>query len=512
MNYMLILIVVIVVSVLAMILFLASRYKKCPSDKLLVVYGKTDGGSARVYHGGGSFIWPIIQAYSFLDLEPMTIKIPLEGALSKQNIRIDVPSTFTVAISTDESIRKNAAERLLGQPKSATQNLAENIIFGQLRLVIATMDIEEINANRDKFLNAITENLEKELTKVGLHLINSNIQDIHDDSGYLEALGKKAAAGAINEAKVQVAEKNRDGDIGETNANTERAIQTANLRAESEIGQAKAAKNSKIGQADADAKARAETAKHNSLAVEGENTAAVHIANTTSERNVKEAEARKLAVIAENVTRAKAQEETYKAEKIAEDLRAMRDESTQYADVIVPAEIAKKKIEVDADATAEEIMRVAKGNAIAVLVQKEAEGAGIKAVFKGQAEGFAQLVKSAGSSELAIQMMITEQLPELMRIQVDAIKNLKIDKIVVWDGMGGNKGDGTGTGSTTSDWIQSLLKCLPAYDELYKMTGNKLPGMLDTSLNKKGKDVEVEDVEVLDKETENKPPSDEKSS
>lgn len=240
MSYTLILIASIVVGILVMVVFLASRYKRCPSDKLLVVYGKTSGGSAKVYHGGGAFIWPIIQAYSFLDLEPMSINIPLEGALSKQNIRVNVPSTFTVGIATDEMIRKNAAERLLGQSKDATINLAKSIILGQLRLVIAQMDIEELNSSRDKFLSSISTNLEAELTKVGLHLINSNIQDIHDESGFLIALGKESAAAAINDAKVSVAQKNRDGDIGETEANKERSIKTAILTAEAEVGMAKA--------------------------------------------------------------------------------------------------------------------------------------------------------------------------------------------------------------------------------------------------------------------------------
>jgi len=480
MSYTLILIVSIVVGVLTMVVFLASRYKKCPSDKLLVVYGKTNGGSAKVYHGGGAFIWPIIQAYSFLDLAPMSIHIPLEGALSKQNIRVNVPSTFTVAIATEDEVRKNAAERLLGESRESTITLAKNIILGQLRLIIATMNIEELNSNRDKFLNAISTNLEAELKKVGLHLINSNIQDIHDESGFLIALGKDAAAKALNDAKVSVAEKNRDGEIGESSANKEKSIETAKLRAESEIGQAKAATESQIGLADADALSRSKSAEHNAKAIKGENAAAINVAETTAERNVKEAEANKKATVARNVTVAEAKQESYAAEEKAEKIRATRDKATQYADVVVPAEVAKAKVEVDAKAQAEQIKIIAKGNADAVVMQKEAEAAGIKSVFEGQAEGFAKLVKSAGSPDMAIQMMITEQLPELMRIRVDAIKNIKIDKIVVWDG-GANGRAGDGSGSGTADFLQGLIGSLPAYDELYKLTGNKLPHILDVT-------------------------------
>lgn len=187
--------------------------------------------------------------------------------------------------------------------------------------------------------------------------------------------------------------------------------------------------------------------------------------------------------MAQNVTAAEAKQATYVAEEKAESQRAIRDKATQYADVVVPAEIDKAKIEVDAEAQAEQIRRIAKGNADAVIMQKKAEAAGIKAIFEGQAEGFETLVKAAGSPEMAIQMMITEQLPELLRIQVDAIKNLKIDKIVVWDG--GSNGSG---GNTTGDFVQGILKALPAYDELYKMTGNKLPKLLDINNEVDGKE------------------------
>lgn len=485
--FLLLVIVLVVVGLLGMVIFMASRYKRCPSDKLLVVYGKTSGGSAKVYHGGGVFVWPVIQSYAFLDLEPMSINIPLKNALSKQNIRVDVPSTFTVAISTDDTIRKNAAERLLGQSRDSIENLVSEILLGQLRLVIATMDIEEINANRDKFLEAITENLETELKKVGLQLINSNIQDISDESGYIEALGKEASAKAINEAKVSVAEKDRDGDIGQSRANKERAIETAKLRADAEVGEANAKTESEIGKADADARSRSKSAEFNAQAIEGENTAAIDIANTTADRKVAEANANKKAEIAKNVTAAQAQEESYAAEKIAEDARAQRDKATQYADIVVPAQIEKEKVEVDAEAEAEQTRRIAKGNADAVKMEGEAEGAKIRSILEGRAKGFDALVKSAGSPEAAIQLLVVDKLDDLMRIQVDAIKNLKIDSVTVWD-TGGN-GNGNGTGSSTGDFIKGLLGSLPAYDEIYRnVTGNELPSVLSINDGDKGKE------------------------
>ena len=227
------LICAIVLVVFSVIVWICSRYKKCPSDKIMVIYGSVgknkDGTtrSAKCIHGGAAFVIPVFQSYEFLDLTPLSIQVDLKSALSRQNIRIDVPSRFTVGISTEPGVMQNAAERLLGLQLSEIQELSKDIIFGQLRLIIATMDIEEINTDRDKFLAAVSSNVETELKKIGLRLINVNVTDISDESGYIAALGKEAAAKAINDAKRSVAERERDGSIGEANAQMDQRIKVS---------------------------------------------------------------------------------------------------------------------------------------------------------------------------------------------------------------------------------------------------------------------------------------------
>jgi len=434
------------------------RYKRCPSDRILVIYGKTGGGkSAKCIHGGASFIWPIIQDYEFLDLTPMSIEVNLTNALSKQNIRVNVPSRFTIGISTEPSVMQNAAERLLGLTLDAVQDLAQEIIFGQLRLVVASMDIEEINSDRDKFLSHITHSVEAELKKVGLKLINVNITDIHDGSGYIEALGKEAAAKAINEAIVTVAQKDRDGAIGAANAVQDQRVQVAA----------------------ADAKA-----------VEGENTAKIQIANSDADRRSREAEAERLANASEKVQAAKALEEAYAAEKIAEEARAKRKEAEQGADIIVPAQIDKKKIEIDAEAEAEQIRRIAKGEADAIFMKKEAEAKGIYEILTKQALGLDQIVKAAGDdAQSAALLLIADKLPELVKTQAEAIKNIKIDKVTVWENGGGGK-DGK---TATSNFISGMYKSVPPLQEMFNMAGMQLPEYL------KGKDVSENSKETSEK-------------
>ena len=453
------LVVVLVLIVFVVFMWVVSRYKKCPSNKVMVIYGKVgknkDGTnrSAKCIHGGAKFIVPIFQSYQFLDLTPMSIQVDLRNALSRQNIRIDVPSTFTVGISTEQGVMQNAAERLWGLRLAEIQELAKDIIFGQLRLIIATMDIEEINTDRDKFLEQISRNVETELKKIGLRLINVNVTDITDESGYIVALGKEAAAKAINDAKKSVAERERDGSIGEANARREQRI--------------------KVAEAD-------------SQAIQGENEAQMDIAMSNAALREKEAEAMKVATSAEKIQAAKALEEAYAAEQAAEQARRAKEQATLEADIIVKTEIEKRRIELEAEAEAERIRRKAKGEADAIFARMEAEANGMREMLTKQAAGFAEIVSAAGgAADDALKLMIADKLEDLMKVQTEAIKNIKIDKVTVWDG--GEKTDGK---NATAGFISGLMKAVPPLSDVFDQAGMELPELLG-----KKKEADVSDAE-----------------
>lgn len=447
MDYVLITAIVAVVIVFSLVMMFLSRYRKCPSDKVLVIYGKvgknSDGStrSAKCIHGGAAFIWPIFQSYQYLDLTPISIQVDLTNALSRQNIRIDVPSRFTVGISTEQGIMQNAAERLLGLQLSEIQELSKDIIFGQLRLIIATMDIEEINTDRDKFLEQVSRNVEVELKKIGLRLINVNVTDITDESGYIAALGKEAAAKAINDARRSVAEQEREGAIGEANAKMEQRI--------------------KVSEAD-------------SVAIQGENRAKMDIEMSNAHLREKSAEAQRIATAAEKIQAAKALEESYAAEQDAEAARFALEKATLEANVIVQAEIKKREIELQAEAAAEEIRRKAKGEADAIYAKMEAEARGAETILKKQAAGFAEVVSAAGGdANAALKLLIADKLEDLMRIQVDAIKNIKIDKVTVWDSGAGADGK-----TSTSGFLSGLMRSVPPLEEVFALAGMQLPELL----------------------------------
>ncbi len=448
-----------VIGVLAAFIILTAllnRYRRCPSDKILVIYGTTsNGGSAKCVHGGGAFVWPVVQDYAYLSLTPISIEANLTNALSRQNIRVDVPCRFTVGISTEGESMNNAAERLLGLTPNDIQEMARDILFGQLRLVIASMSIEELNSDRDKFQESIMTNVEIELKKIGLKLINVNVTDIKDESGYIEALGKEAAAKAINEAKVSVAEQEKIGEIGRAEAQKETRIRTSEA---------------------------------NAKAIAGENEAKVAIANSEALRREKEAEAGRRATAAEKVAQAKALEEAYSAEREAEMARAERERASQQANVIVAQEVEKRRVVIEAEAEAEQKRVQARGEADAIFAKMEAEAKGLYEILTRQAQGYDKMIQAAGGDATkAYTLLLLEKLPELVRTQVDAIKGINIDKVTVWDN-GGQSADGKGS---TANFLSGLLKSVPPLSDLFEQAGMNLPEYL-------GKQKPAEEVEEVE--------------
>ncbi len=440
-----------------------------------MIYGKVDPGkSSRCLHGGGAIVWPVIQNYAFMSLTPITINIPLTGALSQQNIRINVPSTFTVGISTQPDIMTNAAERLLGLDQKQIEDMAKEIIFGQLRLTVASLTIEQINQDRESFLEAIRKNVEPELNKIGLYLINVNITDITDSSDYIDSIGKKAASEAINRARVDVAENEKMGAIGEAEANREREIRVAENLAQAEKGRKAAETDQRIFVQEREAEA-----------VEGENRSKANIADSNATLAVRQAEATRQAEVALREAEVKIQQAQYKAE-----LERLN------AEEVVKEEIEKRKIEIAAEAEAERIRREARGEADGILMRYQAEAEGLQRLLESKAAGYQKLVESAGGDpQAAATLLLIEKMQELVKLQVEAISRLKIDKVTVWDSGGSN-------GSSTANFLAGLVKSIPPLQDIAQMVGIELPEYLGKMAKPGGlSEIASESAEVPDSES-----------
>jgi len=470
------------------VMLLVKRYKRCPSNKILVIYGKVGTGrSARTLHGGGAFVWPIIQHYGYLDLDPMQIEIPLRGALSIENIRVNVPSVFTVAIGTESATMENAAIRLLGLSSTEVIKQAEDIIFGQLRQVIASMRIEDINRDRDKFLENIQSSLEPELEKIGLVLLNVNITDITDESGYIEAIGRKAASEAVQQAEIDVAQQEKRGAIGVAEAEKEREIQVADRTKTREIGTKSAErdqavrlaeldKEKVIGQKtaeferessvkDAEREMRIQVAAANARAVAGENQSKAEIADVDAKLKVKEAEAFQLGETRKREAEAAVHEAQYIAEARAAEALAKKIEQEKRAELEAVARAEKAKQIVDAEAVAEQKKIDADAEATAIFKKLEAQARGEYEILARKGDGLRQIVEGCGGSQAAFQLLMLEQLEHLSETAAKAIQNIKFDKVVVWDGAGQNGRGGT------AGFLRSLAGALPPVMNIMKDIG-----------------------------------------
>jgi flotillin len=473
-------IAVAVVAILLMFLaFVKSTIRRCGSNQILVIFGgfTGKGRTAKTVHGGAGIVLPLIQDYRYLSLEPIQIEIPLRGALSIENIRVNVPSVFTVAIGTQPDVMTNAAIRLLDLTTDEIRKQAEEIIFGQLRQVIASMRIEDINRDRDTFLQHIQNSVEPELKKIGLVLINVNITDITDESGYIDAIGKKAASTAIQQARGDVAEQEKLGEvrvadaerekvvqvaaatklreIGTREAQREQAVRLAELQKEQTVGEQAAAFERDMQVKESEQRMRISVAEADAAAVNGENIAAAKVASSQATLLVQKAEAYQRGEARKREAEAAVVEVQNRAMAKAALAEAERVEAEQRAKLEAPAKAQKARIVVEAEAEAEKRRLEAEGEAAAIYARLEAEARGHYEILAKKGEGLKQIVEACGGAQQAFQLMMLEHLDNLAETSAKAISNIKFDKIIVWENGGANGR------SSTADFLHKMAGTLP---------------------------------------------------
>jgi flotillin len=501
----------VIMALFGILALLSKQYKRCPSNRVLVIYGKAGRAdqAAKAIHGGAAFVVPILQDYAFMSLDPIQIEIPLRGALSSENIRVNVPSVFTVAIGTESAIMQQAAIRLLGLSVGEIRKQAEEIIFGQLRQVIASMGIEQINRDRDTFLDHIQRSLEPELSKVGLVLINVNITDITDESGYIDAIGQKAASLAIQQARgdvadnekmgetrvasaerdkaVQVAGARRDQSIGTREAERDRAIRVADLERDQTIGEQSAAFEREAQVKDAERVMRVQVADADASAIDGENIAQAKVAASKAELAVRQADAYQLG----ESRKKEAEAAVLEVQNLAM-AKAAIAEAEQRAQLEARAKAEKAKMTVDAEAHAAKQRIEAQGEADAIFAKLDAEARGQYEILAKKGAGLKEIVSACGGSKEAFQLLLLDHMDNLAEQSAKAISNIKFDKIVVWEGNGADK-DGR---SNTAGFLNGMAKTLPPMLQVMRDIGGvELPESL---VKLQGDDDEPEPVEPVE--------------
>lgn len=487
-----------------------TRYRKCKPDQVMVIYGKSGRNkSAKLLHGGAAFIWPIFQGVEYMSLRPFQVDCFLKGAISQQNIRVNVPTIITAAISTDEGIMQNAAQRLLGRPHDEIENDVKDLAYGQMRAIISEMTIEGLNNNRDEFVDKIRTQLETELNKLGLTIINVNIADIVDEANYIVNLGKESASRAKNQAEANIEEQTKLGQIKiaeqirerETSIaiiEQERAtkVAEANRIKESTVAESRAQQESAI--AEAMSKKEINIAEADKRAKLGRNKANEDIARSNAELNATQAEADRISGEAQVKSQADIQIQKELKNQQIEETRAKRVEIQLRADRIVPAEMSKQETILNAQANSEKLLIQAQAEADAKLkvAQAEAEAIRLKAIaeaegkqrsLEAEAEGFRKMMEAADKNpEIAVKYKFINECKDIASVQVKAFEKMNFGNVQVWDNGNG----------TTSNFMESLIKT--AAPALNIMKDMDIPLISEKLGKKKSNENESNSVESND--------------
>ena len=450
----LIIVGVVVLVAIITIIGILSRYRKCKSDELLVVYGKTGSHkekvserdakgnlvdreveikTAKVYHGGAAFVWPIIQGYEVMSMQPIQLNLVLKNALSAQNIRVTIPTTVTVAISQEPLIMQNAANRLLGADDDVKESLISDIVYGQMRLVIASMTIEELNSDRDKFLAQARDNINTELNKLGLYLMNINISDIQDAAQYIDNLGKKEETKARAQSQADIAEEEKKGaiQIAQTTREKEIAIAAATKEQETIVAETNREKEVAIAKTTKEKETQlAEQHKEQQIAVaeqRKEREIGVATAQTEEASKVAEQEALRAAKIAEQQAYATAKEAEFTAKAEAAKAEAEAEKEVRMAEAEKAAGVAEQKATIEVSKAKGEAEKAkAEAERVAGTSKVEAQMAVAKTEQERQVEVNEAKAKAEEAKLKAEVIIPAEKAKEKAKIEAEAVKSVAI--------------------------------------------------------------------------------------
>ncbi len=447
----------------------SSRYKKVGPNEVLIISGRglgtTDPGtgqkmrrSFRIVRGGGTFIWPIVERVDNLSLELMTIEVVTTNVYTSQGVPVTVDGVAQVKVGSDDVSIVTAAEQFLSKSTEQIQNVALQTLEGHLRAILGNLSVEEIYRDRDKFAQRVQEVSALDMKNMGLTIVSLTIKNIHDDQGYLDALGQ-----------ARIAEVKRDAAIGQANAQRDSTIQSARARQEGET-----------------AKFQAET-----KIAEAQKNFSVQKAAYDAEVNQKKAEAELAYTLQQNITNQKVKEQEVQISVVekrkqieVQEQEVSRRERELEATVRKPAEAEQYRIRTLADAKKYQTETEAEGQSAATrnLGTGEADANKARGLAQAdviQAQGFAEAQATSKKAEAweeytqaAILQQLLDKLPELAAAIAQPLA--KTEKIVVIN-SGGDGHAGTGASKVTRDVTDAMAQ-LPAVIEA--LTGISLIDLL----------------------------------
>lgn len=470
--------------------FFANRYEKVGPNEVLIVSGRSGAYTTsegdqiqknfRIYHGGGTFVWPIREKVDRLSLELMTLEIKTPEFYTKFGVPIIVDGIAQIKVRSDDpGSLITAAEMFLSKSREEMNEIALQMMSGHLRAVISTMPFEEIHANPEAFAQAVQRLTAEDLANMGIQVISFTIREIKDPQGYLQAIGRPKMAEVQKNAVLGEASANRDSTMGRSLAEREATItsskaqedsQLARIKADLSVAEASKEKNIKLN----DFNSQIATAKANSDIAYDLQKAKAQQLLTEESIGVSIIERRKRAEVEEQEIARKELELIHSVQKPAE-------AEHQRIEILAQAEQNRRKTVAEAEALAARVQGLAeaevikaKGEAEAGAIRQKAlaEAEGLRAKFLAEAEGMKEKAKAWQEyNEAAVSQMFIEKLPAIAAAVAAPLS--KIDRIVMVNS--GSNGSSTGVDAITKS-VTDVLAQLPAVAEV--LTGVNLPELM----------------------------------
>ena len=462
---------------LALAIVYASRYKKVGPNEVLIISGRgvmvADAAgqrarrSFRIVRGGGAFILPVLERVDDISLELMTIEVVTNNVYTSFGVPVTVDGVAQVKVGSDDVSIITAAEQFLSKNTKEIQNVALQTLEGHLRAILGTLSVEEIYRDRDKFAQRVQEVSALDMQNMGLIIVSFTIKNIHDQQGYLDALGQ-----------ARIAEVKRDAAIGQANAQRDANIQAAHARQEGETAKFEAETKIAEAQKNYAVQKAAYDAETNRKKAEAE--LAYTLQQNISNQKVKEEEVQ-IAVVEKRKQIEVQQQEVARRERELEATVRKPAEAEQFRQRTL-AEARKYQIEIEAEGQAAATRNLGTGEADANKARGLAEADIIRA--KGlteaeviQAQGLAEAEatsKKAAAWEQYTQAAILQQLLDKLPALAAAVAQplAQTDKIVVISN--GNEG-GTGASKITRD-VTNTVAQIPEVIEA--LTGINLMDLL----------------------------------
>lgn len=463
---------VLCVVVLIVVLML-SIYKKCSNNELLIKYGL---GGNKIVDSHGTFVIPILQGYKKMSLQPMNIDIKLDrnsNVVSNDKIRVVVEADATFAISSNPEERIVASSRLLNFDEKEIANLAQEILTGQTRTIISEMSFEELLQDRVVLMKKVSENAEKELSKLGLDLINFNIKMINDLDNIVNMLGQKASAMATADAEISVAEQRKVSEINVSTKNTEKEIKVAEQRKAKDISIAQI--NAEIIEETTKAELRkektlsekeAEKIRYASESLEKQEIYKIDAENKIKLQSINK---QKEVQLESEKTKQEIATSSKRTVELEAEVKLQQKRAVEIVDTKVENE--KKEIEVETQLNikkkeAENQLEIAKTKADAIRIEAEAEANKIKLLAEAKAIELARPIEEKAKAEQKlldvygqdgmVTLKLLEILPELAKAQALALSNIKVDSLHIIGGENGGNNAGNQIGGLATDIIKSI--------------------------------------------------------